>query len=249
MNSRNKKRILYLFPYAGGSSLSYLKWHGCFTNFEIMPLDYSGHGLREKEPFYDTIQDTALDITVQITHSISERNGEVSIALFGHSMGGIIAWHAARNLIEKYDIYPQMLCVSGCSVPSEFAIMDHYGIYANNFQKHVDDHILIDTLLRNERLDKKIVESESFKNRAFPIIHHDYEMIAQYVNKQDNVLPIPIYAFAGENDPLLSIKDAVKWENITSREFKLFIFPGDHYFFEQKEVQCEICKIIDNSIN
>lgn len=247
MRTKNKRKKLYLFPYAGGSSLSYLKWYNCFENYEIVTLDYSGHGLRAKEPYCDTIQEVAMDVTGRIIYSISDRNvNEVSIVLFGHSMGGIIAWHTACNLIEKYNIYPRVLCVSGCSVPSEFAGMNHYGIYAGDSQKHVDDHILVDTLLLNKRLDKKIVESENFENKIFPIIHHDYEMIAQYVNKKDTVLPIPIYVFTGEKDPLLPIEGAMKWKKITNREFKLFTFPGDHYYLEQNEVQHEICKILDN---
>ena len=71
-------------------------------------------------------------------------------------------------------------------------------------------------------------------------------MIARYMNEKDTVLPIPIYAFVGAEDPLLTIERAVKWKKITNGKFELFTFPGDHYFLEQKEVQCEICKILDN---
>ena len=100
------EKNVFLLPFAGGSSLLYSQWK--LDHFLFRGIDYSGHGFRYQEPMAQSLEDLAEDVIQQIESVRPEE-----FFLFGHSMGGLLAWLVAQKLEKK----PCGLFISACEPP------------------------------------------------------------------------------------------------------------------------------------
>src|SRR6056297_3046515 len=110
----NKKVIA--FPFAGGNKHCYdfLKNHVSSQNVEIHTMEYPGRGSRIKESLLVDIYSLIDDLYEKVLCLTDDSN----YILFGHSMGGLVAYLLAKK-IEKHDDNPPFkLIVSGRTPPS-----------------------------------------------------------------------------------------------------------------------------------
>ena len=238
----NNKKIIFLLPYAGGSSLTYLSWQKYLYKYEVCALDYKGHGLRIKEKLCSSIIEMAEDIAIKIKDIISKQNKK--FILFGHSLGGLIAWHVVDILKKKYEIMPEKLYISACSSPVEFNKSIHFKIIGTTDEEQ--NNFLIKEFLENGNIDKSILESKYFQKVLLPIIKHDYVLInTYYYDKDISKINIPICVFYAKNDNLVSRENILKWKCLTLNYFELFEFSGNHYYLENGKNKEKLCKILN----
>lgn len=223
---------IYLLSYAGGSSLSYISWKPYFIHCDLEILDYKGHGLRQNEIPDDSIESMAADIAEQIVKTA----GNDHFIIFGHSMGGIIAWHAAWILISKYKICPDAICPSSCACPLDFSI-----------RLPQSEYEIIDDLRKNGHASANMFQSKYFLQTVLPIIKHDYQKIFQYqFSGEVKKLSLPIYVFYGTEDELVPENKMTAWQKFSSTECRYFSFRGNHFYFEQDENKKKMCQILDS---
>ena len=238
----NNKKIIFLLPYAGGSSLTYLSWLKYLDKYEVYALDYKGHGLRIKEKLCSSIIEMSEDIAIKIKDIIIEKNKKFT--LFGHSLGGLIAWHVVNILREKYKIVPEKLYISACSSPVEFNKSIHFKIIGTTDEEQ--NNFLIKEFLENGNINKNILESKYFHRVLLPIIKHDYTLInTYYYDKDISKIDIPIYTFYAQSDKLVLKENILKWKYLTSKNFEIFEFSGNHYYLESEKNKEKLCKILN----
>src|SRR2546427_5480233 len=103
---------LYCFPPAGGASSTFFAWTAALADVEVCPIELPGRGSRIGEyPF--TQLERLVDALVPALRGELDR----PYALFGHSMGGLIAFETARRLRALGAPLPQRLCVAAVSAP------------------------------------------------------------------------------------------------------------------------------------
>ena len=106
---------LICFPYAGGGAQLFNSWHGAFNEpggIQVCAVQYPGRGSRVREPAF-TNCDALVDALVP--HLLGFLNKP--FAMFGHSMGAIIAFEVARRLRDEHRLQPVRLFVSGRRAP------------------------------------------------------------------------------------------------------------------------------------
>ncbi len=218
-----KKPVLFAFPYAGGTALSYMNWSLPET-LRFIPLDYKGHGLRSRQELDGSIQEIAEDMAEVIFSKLKE--GE-SFSIFAHSMGGVIAWYTIRKLKEKYDLKPDCFFPSCSAAPAYFPPETHaFG----------SDEIVMDYLKKNMRMSEKTLKNPRFQKLFLPAILHDFKIIREYRNTDGGEkVSFPIYAIASEEDDLISPAMAEKWQELTDGDFALSQVEGGHFYFEDPE--------------
>ncbi len=217
------KPVLFAFPYAGGTALSYMNWV-LPEEIRFVPLDYRGHGLRSKLQFAKSIQEIAED-AAELMVSKLEEGQEFSI--FAHSMGGIIAWYVIRILKEKYGLTPKCYFPSCSAVPSDFPPDTH---------AFASDEIVMDYLKNSMRMPEKTLENPRFQKLFLPAILHDFRMIREYKSTDSGEkVSFPIHAFASEEDDLITLPMAEKWKKLTEADFSLMKLEGGHFYFEDPE--------------
>src|SRR5580698_8092893 len=115
-NHFNMKPItLFCLPFAGGNKYSYREYEKRAPAFlRVVTLEYPGRGERVSEPFIDDIEQITADLYLRIKGRVDETR----YAIYGHSMGALVAFLLAKMLISNGHRPPEHLFVSGTTGPS-----------------------------------------------------------------------------------------------------------------------------------
>ncbi|HCC57689.1 MAG TPA: hypothetical protein DEQ47_10590 [Solibacterales bacterium] len=104
---------LFCFPPAGAGQIFYEAWKAALAGVaRLQPVVLPGRENRAAEPLLPTI-----DAIVAALAAVIEPYLETPYALFGHSMGGAIAFELARTLRRAGKPAPSLLFVSSVSAP------------------------------------------------------------------------------------------------------------------------------------
>ncbi|MBA2213295.1 thioesterase II family protein [Sellimonas intestinalis] len=224
------KIILYTIPFAGGSSFSYSSWNKYLdSDIELVNLDYSGHGKRMDEKLFDNFDDVVNDIL----QCIVNHHNKSRFMIYGHSMGGMVAYFVSHILQDKFHMNPDCLFIGGCPSPKFFS---------RNRKKYQYDEI-VDQMIRDNRITPEIAESNEFKTQIYPIIENDYNMICRNFDDFFNELLINItICIAGLQDSTVDSSGIRDWNNYISRvEYRSV--DDEHYFNENSSLT--VCNIIN----
>ncbi len=220
--------ILFCFPYSGASSSIYSRWaqHPAL-NMEIYPVELPGRGKRFSDPL-------VTDFKLLIRGLVNEISSQLIInsnrryALFGHSLGSLIAYEVAHSLRELKFLSPLVLFVSGMSAPSTYDNLD--------YKTPKSDMQLAEDLKKYNGTPKEILDNQELMSIMFPILRADFLLCGSYVYRKQPPLSCPIVALAGISDTETS-SDLPGWRDETIGTFELQMFQGDHFFVITKEAQ------------
>jgi medium-chain acyl-[acyl-carrier-protein] hydrolase len=143
-------------------------------------------------------------------------------ALFGHSMGAMIAFEVARRLRRAGAPQPVHLFASACRAPQ-----------LNDFRSRTFDMPhgeLIQALRRLNGTPQEILESDELMEFFVPLIRADLQLTQTYVCPPEPPLSCPISAFGGLQDPEETPERLAAWHEQTDADFELLMFEGDHFF-------------------
>lgn len=102
---------LACLPHAGASGQVYRAWQSALpADVDLWAVEYPGHGSRIRETPLRSVDALAEGVVEAIVPML-----ERPLALFGHSMGVLVAFEVARNLFRRFARPPQMLLISGAS--------------------------------------------------------------------------------------------------------------------------------------
>lgn len=101
------------FPYAGGGPSLFRGWPSeLLQDIELCAVHLPGREARMKEQPIGDLRRVVAELAKAI-EPVCDR----PVALFGHSIGGLLAFECARELRRRYGIEPVHLFVSGCPAP------------------------------------------------------------------------------------------------------------------------------------
>ncbi len=208
---------LYCLPYAGGSASIFRTWPESFpADIDVWPIQYPGRESRLREPPLKDLR--------TLVHALGQALMPVQdlpYALFGHSMGGLIAFELARWLAER-STGPAHLFVSGARAPHSPG--PDRPIHA------LPDAQFIEALRRLHGTPEPVLRSAVLMELFLPILRADFEAVETYRYMPGLPLSCPISAFGGRDDRRVSQQDLVAWEQQTRTHFQWRLLPGDHFF-------------------
>lgn len=214
-----KKVKLFCIPYAGGSASVYYKMKQYLkSDIELCPVELAGRGKRMKEPCYESLDEAAEDICSIIGDEIDGS----PYALFGHSMGGILAYEAQNRLIRAGKEPPIHLFLSAVRPPH---LMERQKVL----------HTLPDEQFKNEILklggtDRRVFEIDELSEFFIRLLKSDLKIIETYrSDKEYEIAKTDITALTGIDDDI-TYEEMTEWKQYTSGEFDIFQFSGNHFF-------------------
>ncbi len=142
-------------------------------------------------------------------------------ALFGHSMGALIAFELARRL-RAIGLAPVQLFVSGCRAPHlPSRSPDRHTLPDREFRTAVEElgGIPPELLTEPELLDVML-----------PTLRADCTLTETYACSRQAPLSCPITAFGGHHDEEVPPEDVQAWSQHTTGPFRAHLLPGNHFF-------------------
>jgi medium-chain acyl-[acyl-carrier-protein] hydrolase len=216
---------IFCFPYAGGSALVFKKWADLLpSNIQVIPVELPGRGARMQEAPFVSLPDL-VDNLGEVIGPLLDR----PFALFGHSMGAIIAFELARALRQKYDVEPRALFVAGRrapNIPNSEPIT--YNLPKDEFMKE---------LIELDGTPREVLEHEELMEMIIPLLRADFQLIQTYQYSAGPPLQCPIIAYGGLQDRHVTRETLMFWKEHTSSRFSLSMLPGDHFFLRSSQVQ------------
>lgn len=108
----NARVRLYCLPHAGGSASAFQSWTRELPDgIELCPLELPGRGYQMGGTRAVAFQPLARSVAQSI-----QRHADRRFAIFGHSMGALIAFEATREL-QRRGYIPQVLFASAHRAP------------------------------------------------------------------------------------------------------------------------------------
>jgi surfactin synthase thioesterase subunit len=221
---------LLCFPHAGGAASYYFRYSRALASPEprrppvdVSVVQYPGRHERHHEPALDTIDALACGVVTALT---AERDPQSPIrsapALFGHSMGAVVAFEVARRLERDHGVVPRHLFVSGRRAPSRASTEERVHT--------LDDRGLVGVLRALNGTDGLLLEDDELLRMILPAVRADYRAIETYRCAPGAVVGCPVTALVGDRDPVTSTDDAAAWREHTAAEFDLRVAPGGHFY-------------------
>ncbi len=215
---------LLLFPYAGGNAHVYRPLLKALPSFiEPVCIEYPGRGQRIKERCLRDMQRLAESCFNQLFQQ-SQLQGDY--AIYGHSMGAIVAYLVTQHVQGHYLPLPKRLFVSGKSAPQ---------LHVSK-QRHLLASDELWALLGSMGgTAAEISQHAELKAFLEPVLRADFEALDTWGYQEESPLPVPISAAVGREEGI-SISDVEGWANRTTKSFDWQHVPGNHFFiFDQSE--------------
>ena len=210
---------LFCLPYAGGSAGAYLPWAAMAgQTLTVCPLEPPGRGTRFHEPLIldpDTMVERMADA---VEHHAWDR----PYVLFGHSLGGLMAFELTRALRRRGLPLPAHLFISATMAPSVRR--------ADVWDDACTDGTLLSRLAAYQGTPREVLEDTQLMALLLPVIRADFGVLARYRYWQELPLPVAITVLAGRNDPHTHAAGIEAWQAQTELPLELQWFEGDHFF-------------------
>jgi amino acid adenylation domain-containing protein len=220
---------LFCLPHAGGTAAGYRSLARLVPpHIEVCPVELPGRATRRDDPLARRLVPLArqfADVIGGIT--------DLPFAIFGHSMGGLIAFEVARALRERGLPPPLGLLISATAPPAE----DPYR----------GSHLLSDDELLQEVVDQggapeEVSSCRELFRMALPRLRADLEACETYRYVNEVPLQVPITFFAGRDDKTCSEEVARGWAAQSVQPLRVRILDGDHFY--QQEALPELAREI-----
>jgi surfactin synthase thioesterase subunit len=210
---------LIAFHHAAGSSSSYFGLKSFIpADWDLLLHDLPGRGKR----FHEDPLTTMPSIVARALEDVRPWLN-MPVALFGHSLGAIVASEVGRAC-ESFGAPPIWLGVSGRVGPA-------HRLKRRRLHE-LDDDALLRELLELGGTPAQIAETPEFVAQLLRTARADLAAVASYAPAVDRPKSrFPVTAFAGTSDPLAPPFAMRCWEQETNASFRLRQFSGGHFYF------------------
>lgn len=207
---------LFTFPFAGGGSSIYRQWDTQLQGIDVFAATLPGRERRLLEPPMG-------DLTLLLRHMLPAvlELADRPFALFGHSMGALIAYELACAL-EAQGVQPQHLIVSAYRSPEMPK--------RNRILHDLADADFLAELRRYGGSPDEVLHNPEIVHMLLPMLRADFRLHETYQYTHTTPLNCPISALAGRRDRHVTVAEIQGWREKTKNKFDLQIVEGEHFF-------------------
>lgn len=213
---RNGDVRLFCFPHAGAAADVYLALsRELAPAVEVWAVQYPGRQDRRAEAVLGSAAELADGAAAAVRAA-----GDGPYALFGHSMGALVAYETARRLERRPGPAggPLRLLVSGQSAPR---------VHERRTDLPADDG-LVDEI---RRIDPgSAMDDPELADLVLPVLRADYSVLRSYRWEPGPPLRTGITTLCGDYDPLTTTVNAAHWLAYSVIPGRAEVVPGGHFY-------------------
>lgn len=211
---------LLCLPHAGGAASYFFGVSKALApEIDVLAVQYPGRHERLHEPALRSVHDLA-DQLVAAIEPLTNR----PITLFGHSLGATLGFEVALRL-ERAGSKPTALFASGRTAPSRAR---------REWTHQRDDTGLLAEVRALGGTDAALLDDPELRSLVLPAIRGDYVAAETYTYRPGPRLSCPVVAMVGDDDPRVTLDEARAWGEHTAGEFELVVFPGGHFYLNDR---------------
>ncbi|MBL1065956.1 thioesterase II family protein [Streptomyces sp. 7-21] len=217
LRSRPAARVrLCCLPPAGTGPAFYAGWPASLPpDVEPVSVQLPGRG-----PLADLPSVTApMELVRRLAELLGgeEENDGRPLALFGHSLGALLAYETARALRRTRRRPPVLLAVSAFPAP-------HLDTYTSVFSDRL--------LAGPEGLADLLGQVPPSPAAVVPFLA-DALLALQYRHHDEPPLDVPLALYGGASDPLAPGPRLAAWNDLVTAPVEPVLFPGGHMYLRQ----------------
>jgi medium-chain acyl-[acyl-carrier-protein] hydrolase len=212
---------LFCFPHAGGGAASFASWRKLAgAGLTVCPVQPPGRAERHQHPPHRTVTSYVDDLIAAAEHQFTG-----TYALFGHSVGSVVAFELVRTLHAAGKPLPVRLFVSGRAAPH---LPD-----TRPRLRDLPTRELIPHLRTMGGTPDVFLSDPELLEVFLPLLRADFTLNETYRHVPAEPLPVPITAFGGDRDPRADVAELRGWAELTGAGFAVHTYPGGHFYLEQ----------------
>jgi len=220
--------MLFSLPCAGASAAMYLRWRRRLPSWmQVEPVELPGRASRLHETPRENFDALAADLCKELEKRLAKPLARPErYALFGHSMGGLLAYRVAHGLRAAGRQLPAALLVSACAAPTR-----------QDWRRYADkktDASLIAELRRQNGTPEEVCGNAELLSMTLGLLGADYRVCASFRHQDSLPLTMPIHVFGGRADEIQAA-GLEAWQREGAGTFSLDWFDGGHFFIRQNE--------------
>ena len=216
---------LICFPYSGASASIYFDWANILpASIEVAAVQLPGRANRLTEPLLTDMAAVVRGVMAELPRLLDR-----PFALFGHSLGAQEAFEMALALRRAGLPQPARLFVSGHGAP-QAEDPDKLLLH------RLDDEALIQELRKMNGMAPEILENQELMQLVLPILRADFTISETYNYQTQPPLACSISAYSGLQDRYVTREQMLAWKELTTGDFRLRMFPGDHFYLNTSKM-------------
>lgn len=212
---------LLCLPCGGASATMYARWRLRLPRWiHLLPIELPGRGARAAEPFGSNFDELVEQLCSEHAHVL-----ERPYALFGHSMGGLLAYGMTVRLHQWRKRLPVVLFASASSAPSS---PDWGHVRATS------DAALESAMRRYGGTPEDVFETPEMLRLAMDALAADYRVCNSFDYRGPAYLPVPLHVLGGQQDEIPAAR-LEAWRRETTNHYALHWFSGGHFYLRPQE--------------
>lgn len=211
--------IVLCMPFAGGAASFFRSWRpGEHAKFSLWPVQLPGREERLDEDPYTDVHHAVAGLAAELS---SQLPAGARVALFGHSLGAVLAFELARQLESWPEVTVTHVFVSGSPAPGAGRTDRASGLNDDEFLARVREFA---------GYWHPAFGIPELRELILPVLRADVLMHEDYAELTAEPIKAPITCLRGDDDDLVAAADCLLWADRTSATFEYCALPGGHMY-------------------
>lgn len=220
------KLTLLCLPYSGASAMVYSRWRRKLPEWlQVRPVELPGRGARFDEPLQTDMRTLARQLAAEHKPAL-----EAPYALFGHSLGALLACEMAHAFRALGCPEPVALFASGTAAPTLRSDYDR------DFAEPKTDEQLIDQLRTFQGTSEAVLADQELMSLTLPVLRADFLLCGRFRPQQRPPLKCPVHVLGGKEDKATT-EQLIGWSKETGGSFSVDMMTGGHFFIHEHEAR------------
>ncbi|WP_439879455.1 thioesterase II family protein [Pseudomonas prosekii] len=214
----------------------YSRWRRKLPEWlQLQPVELPGRGARFDEPLHTDMRALAMQLARELRPTL-----KAPYALFGHSLGALMACELAHAFRALGCPEPVALFASGTAAPSMRADYDR------GFAEPKTDAELIEQLRTLNGTSEEVLANEELMSLTLPVLRADFLLCGRFQPVQRPLLKCPVHVLGGRADKATT-EQLIGWSKETQGSFSVDMLAGGHFFIHEHEAK--VLRVIKDQLD